>query len=376
MPTHATTRCLLLLLVSGSAVAGITFDQATTSDICGMCHRDIYRMWRSSAHARSMDNAVFLATYRQAELEDGPGAVRLCLDCHAPMVAVNGDDELVRRVTWEGVNCDTCHSMVSVELLESGPRFELDIGPTKRGPIEGVSELAHKVAFSPLHRSSLACAPCHEFVNSEGTAILSTYSEWLESGAAARGETCQHCHMSLTVGDVVDPRIKSVPQATVNIHKMPGGHSLAQLHKAIGVGVFPTRRGDNLEVQVKLRNKGAGHSVPTGMPGRRIVLRITVTGQQGDKLVEERTYGKVMTDAAGEPISRVVDYFAKGVRAGSDNRLSADESRTETFHFTVPSESNAQVETQLHYEHALGGGDRTWITFFSERRFIRSSDPR
>jgi hypothetical protein len=182
--------------------------------------------------------------------------------------------------------------------------------------------------------------------------------------------------MSLTVGDVVDPRIKSVPQATINIHKMPGGHSLAQLHKALGIGVFPTRRGDDLEVQVKLHNKGAGHSVPTGMPGRRIVLRIAVSGQGGKKLVEERVYGRVMTDAAGEPISRVVDYFAKGVRAGSDNRLSADESRTETFHFTVPSESNVHIDTQLHYEHALGDGDRTWITFFSERRFIKSSDPR
>jgi hypothetical protein len=374
VPFLAILAPLLVLLAGPGSGTGIPLDEKTTSDVCGVCHRDIYRMWEGSVHARSLDNPVFLATYREAQFEGEGDTVRLCLNCHAPMIALNGDESLRQKITWEGVNCDFCHSLVSVDMSGFGPRFQLEVGAVKRGPIENAATIGHEVKYSPLHRSSLACAPCHEYVNAEGTRIMGTYSEWLESGAAEEGRTCQACHMNLTAGEIVDARIERSPQAMINLHEMPGGHSIAQLHEALGV-MFGSKRGEEtLEVEVTLRNKGAAHDVPTGMPGRRVLLRVEVDAGDDGRFEEQREYGQVFVDAAGAPITRALDYFAKGVRLQSDSRLKAGETRVERLVFPVPPTASARLSIKLHYEHAAkpGDTDRTWITFFSEHRLLRA----
>jgi len=348
----------------------------TTSDTCGSCHRDIYRMWRKSAHARSMESPVFLESLRLVEAKDS-GIARTCLECHAPLVTVNDDYLLNQKITWEGVNCDVCHSLVKVNLTGPGPRQVLDVGPVKRGPVRDASSMSHEVAYSELHVTSLGCAACHEFTNGEGTPILTTYSEWKSSAAAREGKHCQACHMGRTQADVVDPRVARSSLAEVNLHEVPGGHSLDQLHKALRVAIDPEREGDELVLEVQLANKGAGHAVPTGMPGRRVILDLKVRSSKGGSFEEERIYAKSYLDAEGATIRRDGDYFAPGVRLEEDTRIQPDERRSERFRFAVPADATAFVTVKLHYDHAPTGDDenRTWITFFSENRTLPPVPP-
>lgn len=360
---------LVLAALAAGAAAGSSGPDR--SDACGACHRDIYRMWRSSAHARSADGPVFLEAYRAAEAQQGASVSRLCLSCHAPLVLVNGDYELRQRVTWEGVSCEVCHGLVSVDLERPTPKAVFDIGSVKRGPIRGASAAAHGVAYSELHAAAVACAPCHEYVNAEGTPVLSTFSEWRRSSAAREGRNCQACHMERTRAGAADPRAEREP-AEVNLHEVPGGHSLEQLHRALGVALAPRRDGDTLRVEITVSNKGAGHAVPTGMPGRRVHLVLSVRTSDGGSHEVRRVYARTFRDARGEPVVGDAGCFARGVREESDTRIRPDERRLESFVFSVPAAAVAFIGLKLHYEHRpLGTGEgRTWLTFYSESRTL------
>lgn len=345
----------------------------TTSETCGRCHTDIYRMWRASAHSRSMEDPLFLDAFRETETREGPAVTRRCLGCHAPMVQVNGDNELRQKITWEGVSCDICHSLISVDLSGPSPKLVLEAGPVKRGPIRGAESMAHEVAYSELHTTALACAGCHEYANPDGTGLITTYSEWKHSEAAHKGQICQSCHMGRTHADVVDPRVKRIAGAKVNLHEVPGGHSLDQLHKALGLSIRTKREGDGLVLEIVLTNKGAGHAVPTGMPGRRVVLDVRVKTSDGTSFEERRVYGRVFNDALGKTITRDSGYFTKGASLVSDSRLRAGESRTESFRFTAPRSATAYVTVHLVYEHAPGGvsDEKTRVVFQSEERIVK-----
>jgi len=364
------------LLIAGAAAHAAPTERFTTSDQCGMCHRDIYQMWRESVHGKAMDNPAFLGAYREIESGRGASSPAVCLGCHAPMANVIGDTQLKRRISWEGVTCDFCHSLVDVELKDGIPVHRADVGSVKRGPIHGAESTGHDVAQSDLFTRSIICAPCHEYTTADGTAIMSTYSEWKSSRAAEQGQTCQVCHMTLVEADVVDPRIKRETGAAVNLHQMPGGHSLEQLHKALSVSIDTERAEDRLDLTVRLKNKGAGHAVPTGMPGRRMVLELTVDPDTGQTFQEHRTYGKYYADATGKTIEHVADLFAEGLQLQSDTRIGVDDVRVENFEFEVQPQANVYVTVKLHYEHAPRGPDekRVWLTFFAERRMVRPAE--
>ena len=353
------------------ASGGPSLEWVSPSDTCGECHRDIYAMWRDSAHARSMTDPTFLAAYRRLKTRSSAAAVD-CLRCHAPLAAILPDPRLEDAVTWEGVTCDVCHGIVRVDVASTQPQYRVEISQIKRGPIAGAESGAHEVAHSPLHEDSAICAPCHEYANPGGVGILTTYREWVESAAARRGETCQSCHMEVTRADVVDPRIKRDPTARVNLHRTPGGHSQEQLHKALRLAIVTGRSDGGLDLSVRLENVGAGHAVPTGMPGRRIELSARVGTYAGESYEERRSYGKRFSDAQDRPIDDVADYFSTGVRLLEDTRIRADEERLESFRFPLPPEVAADVTVKLQYVHPVGrGGDaKERITFFSERRFV------
>lgn len=343
------------------------------SDLCGTCHTDIYRMWRESAHARSMENLTFLQSFRQGQAAFGEQASRVCLTCHAPSVLVNEDWGLDERITWEGVNCDVCHSLAEVNMSGLGPRMVLKPSLVKRGPIRDAESTGHETAYSELHEQSLVCAPCHEYVNQEGTPIMTTFSEWRESSAAERGTTCQTCHMGVTRANVVDPQVKRLPDVPVNLHQAPGGHSLEQLYKALRVRFDVSRVGDEVTVDVSIVNKGAGHAVPTGMPNRQIILSVELDAGQSGQSSEQRVYAKSFVDAAGEPITDVWGYFRPGVRLASDTRVPVDGERTEIFRFEVPASQTVYLTVRLEYEHLSEDpeGKSRIFTFYSERRMLK-----
>lgn len=347
-------------------------NETRSSDWCGSCHRDIYRMWRDSAHAEATEDPFFFESYQDLEGKNA-SLQRICLTCHAPLAIERDDLELNLSASREGVSCDFCHSLTDVKVTEHGIEHRLDLGTTKRGTIAEADSPAHGVEYSELHTKSIVCAPCHEYVGDGGLPILSTFSEWRESSASQDGVTCQSCHMAQTRARVVDPRVDRDSAAHVNLHEMPGGHSLQQLHKALQIEMLPKRKESGADVEVRVRNTGAGHAVPTGMPGRRILMVIEVDTSTGRSFREERVYSKTFLRADGTVIDHVADYFGKGIKLASDTRLGPDELRTEKFHFDIEPDETAYVTLKMHYEHAPRGdkGERVWLTFYSIQRLMK-----
>lgn len=340
--------CVLLLMVCSPAFAAL--EGVNHAETCGRCHRDILSAWKGSAHASAMENPVFQDAMERAE-EVSAGARQVCLGCHAPTVRYSGDTALKTKASWEGVTCDFCHSLKSVEVKGHTATMEVRFDGTKTGPLEDAASIGHGTAFSSVHTTSLVCAGCHEYRNAQGFGVLTTYSEWGASSYAPGGTNCQNCHMAETSADVVDPKIKRLSRSTVNLHAMPGSRSLDMLNKAVALRLRTRREGDQLIAEVDLENRGAGHSIPTGSPLRRLELEVEVAAS-GKQLREERTYQRRVADAEGQEILREEMIFLRAARELSDNRLKPGEKRQEVFRFPLPSSQSARIYARLWYVYS------------------------
>ena len=361
----------LLLLFSGSLLRGADRQRVDHAETCGRCQRDILLAWKKSAHAHAMENPLFQdALERAQDLAGGP--VRsTCLECHAPSVRYSGDLALRAKVTWEGVTCDFCHSVKAVHFTERNPSYEVAFDGVKTGPLGEVSSPAHGTAFSEVHTSSLVCAGCHEYRNSTGFLVFGTYSEWAQSRYGREGIHCQQCHMGERAGNVVDPKIKRVTRGTINLHEMPGSRSVSQLNQAIQIRLNTEREGEELIVRVRIRNRGAGHMVPTGSALRRLNLEVRV-GVNGKSLLQQRSYSRTVVDKAGKELEREEEVIIMGARTVSDTRLRPDEEREEVFRFPVPPAKAARVKATLsyHYSPQLEDPDATSVNFIVLPQYV------
>jgi hypothetical protein len=334
---------------------------------CGDCHTDIYRSWSSSLHASSWTNTTFQASLK--EIEGSPDVAQSCMNCHSP-VATHSKGAPVQQIVSEGVTCDWCHSIKDVETNRKPMLISLDIGAAKYGPVPNAQSMGHQATYSQLHAAAEVCSGCHEYENSEGLKVLGTFSEWQTSDFAKAGMTCQRCHMPLTILRAVDPRVKRDPVSFVNLHKMPGGHSPDQLFKALDTRITElTRRGARIHVQVLVYNKGAGHSVPTGMPTRQIILTTEVTGNRTGKQTQTRVYGISVQDRTGAILDHDSAVIRSGAKFISDTRLKPAERRIENFDFEIDPDENVDVRMVLTYRYDPFGSGRPGLRIdFSEKR--------
>jgi hypothetical protein len=253
------------------------------------------------------------------------------------------------------VTCDFCHSVRSVRPGTDRP-FVLEVGGAKTGPLRGGQSSAHEVAYSDVYTSSSLCAPCHQYTNDRKFDVLTTYAEWQTGGFAAKNATCQTCHMRATSGNVVDPKVARSAELAVNIHEMPGGHSVAELNRALLAQITAERKGETLEVTVQLTNRGAGHMVPTGSPLRAIVMVVDADNGVGTRHKATKTYGRVVVDESGKELTDEAGVFQHGARAVSDNRLAPAERRVERFSFPMPRAAPARAVARFFYRYAPDAG--------------------
>jgi hypothetical protein len=327
-------------------------ERPNSAEHCGRCHRTNHEAWKTSSHAQAMESRLFQDALESAEQDSGPAVRKLCLGCHAP-VAVETDDLALRyKVSWEGVTCDYCHSIREVSSAGVNARARVEFGLLKLGPLKDSVPTAHRAVFSKVHTSSAVCAPCHEYRNEQGFAVLTTSSEWKASRYAAEGKPCQSCHMYRVAGELVDPRIQQPRRSKVDLHQMPGSHSLDQLTKTIKARLSTARQGDRLQVQVEVANAAAGHHVPTGSPLRQVVLELRVEAYNGTDFREERVYRRAVADRHGVVIEREHLAFLKGAQVVSDTRLQSDEKRTESFSFPIPPGIAAEVKAAFWYYYS------------------------
>jgi hypothetical protein len=322
------------------------------SATCGECHEKIYSMWQRSMHSLAYKDPIFQTSYMQAYLETAGEARSVCIKCHAPAALIAGDREAQQPVSQEGVTCDFCHSIVSVDLKKRNGRFQVSLDGAKRGPLADAESPVHGVVKSQLHESSELCAGCHEYSTPEGLAVMSTYSEWRSSPQAAEGKTCQSCHMPVTAGNTVRSEF-GIERDSINLHNISGAHSSEQVRKAATAKIMRVEREAPTRaiIDVEVANVGSGHFIPTGMPTRKLVLEVTVSAGGREIRRFEREYQKKLMDANGQVID--VDHRAilDARKLLEDTRLRPGERRLERFATEVPATGALSVEMQLRYAY-------------------------
>ncbi len=323
----------------------------TSAEECGRCHRDIYRYWKASLHAQAADDPRFQVAFTRLKEDSGRTDIDgLCLRCHAPALLQGQDTKWERKVSWEGVTCDFCHSVRSVTADARAP-FVLDVGQVKSGPLRDAQPTVHGARFTEAFASPMLCNPCHQFTNDKGLDVLSTYREWQSSDYPAKSVTCQSCHMRSTSGKVVDPKVKAVSHS-VNLHEMPGGHSVSELNRALNAVISSARRGNTVDVSVQVWNRGAGHKLPTGSPLRTIVMVVQVDSGTGKPQMATRTYGRVVVDESGQDVADEATMWLRGAKVVRDDRLAPNERRVEKFSFQMPADSPVRSVAKFYYRYS------------------------
>lgn len=346
---------LLLTTTTSPEAANIGGDLAeqgrlTSAEECGRCHRDIHRYWKSSMHAQAADNWRFQDALHAVKKTGEYGVEALCARCHAPAAVYTSDTRWERQSTWEGVTCDFCHSVREVRLSAERP-FVLDVGAVKTGPLPNVVSPGHGTRYAAMYASAMLCAPCHQFVNSRGFNVLSTYAEWQASEYGKGEVTCQQCHMRAAAGKIVDPKVAKTPGAEVNLHEMPGGHSVVELNRALHALISAERRDDQVVVTMRIANRGAGHALPTGSPLRSIVMEVEVDSGLGQRQRVSRTFARTVVDEQGGELLDEAGVWLRGARESADTRIRPGERRTEHFSFPMPRHAPVRAVARFFYRY-------------------------
>ncbi|GAB4304825.1 MAG: hypothetical protein Kow0090_20460 [Myxococcota bacterium] len=336
---------------------------------CGECHVDIYKLWKTSRHARAATTHLFLSVEEEfkALADTGlPNGKEFCRTCHAPKLAADSKKS-------SGVNCAFCHSVKGIELGRKPTPFIPGAKDTMYGPLAEAESPAHKTEKSQIFTDSRLCAACHEYSNDAGVLILSTYSEWQTAGFEKEENHCQSCHMPEVAGNMVDPKIKRLGKAVVNLHRFVGGHNAAQLHSAVGAEIVKIGQEDGeLVVSFEIENKGAGHSFPTGMPTRKVIAEASIEVSKEKSISEQLVIKRVLGDKEGKPLEEGAKLFHNATKVLSDNRLLAGEKRLFTLRLPVGREKGGMLTLKLIYmdDPSPGKVKPYRNVFFSQSRLI------
>ena len=283
---------------------------------CGQCHTQIYRAWSTSAHASADRSASFVAM--RGERAD-------CDTCHAPLAAES----------LPGITCDGCHLARAGKAPGAGLQLAID-DVVRYGPLcDAKDTYFHKMGCAPEVSASSYCAACHE-LRLGALPIYTEYEEWQHSSYAADGTTCQGCHM---------------PPDRTQVATGAGEREVAA-HGFLGVSGGLRQQAVELVATVdaagvvttRVHNSGAGHAVPTGLPGRQLVVRVIALDAGGGEVARrERIYSRVLVDDLGREVP-----YPQATRLASDDRITADATAVATFTFTgEPSSFRIEIVERL-----------------------------
>ncbi|MDX2227578.1 MAG: multiheme c-type cytochrome [Verrucomicrobiae bacterium] len=201
---------------------------------CAECHPGQYREWSTSSHAYAQLSPVYNSMQATInKLTHGTNG-DFCVRCHNQVGMTIGEPVFMANedrlpVTREGISCIVCHRVKNSYGRVSG-RFALEKGDiTKpmygprgdavlkevldnfqvttdnaKGSInwkENGKQVIHSGAVRvKTFDTPQLCSNCHD-VNSQNLFRLEeAYSQFRNSPAAVRNETCQDCHMGKVLG--------------------------------------------------------------------------------------------------------------------------------------------------------------------------------
>tara|TARA_R110002096_G_scaffold24453_12_gene77169 strand:- start:39722 stop:41326 length:1605 start_codon:yes stop_codon:yes gene_type:complete len=269
----------------------------------------------------------------------------LCLRCHAPAAhhhdrlmgePMRSMAELLEDpAAQDGVNCTVCHRMTADGLGTAAtfnglPPHDLQAriwGPYP-DPVPGPmrAHTGYEVTFGEHMVLSSVCATCHTLTTNHAGPDFpeqSPYLEWrnsiysYEDGVTEDSQSCQQCHME----DQGEMRLAHNPNGgdfpfltkrpEVRGHRFIGGNTfmlelMADHAEELGILAPPAALRDTADLtRQQLQNKTAklsiehashdgeflgfevvaqnltGHKLPTGYPGRRMWIEVTVSNAEG-----------------------------------------------------------------------------------------------
>jgi hypothetical protein len=217
----------------------------------------------------------------------------------------------------------------------------------KRGPLcDATDHYFHRTACTPLFTSSDLCGGCHALERHDGSLDLSVHGEYAEWKAGPFGPghgdlACQSCHMPARAGQIAegwDGRDKFSDHQTLGDDDGLVTHALR-----LALRGTPTA-GDGLALHLVVHNEGAGHAVPTGLPGRRVRVEVRTLAEDGAQLDRwTHEYGMFVVDDAGN-----VAPFYRATRVERDDRIAPGTERTHDFALAAATATRIEVRVVWH----------------------------
>ncbi len=205
---------------------GIPEHARTDESTCGtaLCHSEIFKQWQTSAHRFSATNLPYVRVAELMESERGNAGRETCRGCHEPQVPlppvrIGHDASQIDPARVEpGVTCRGCHLIDHVK--EPAWNGEYTFAPeTIYLPGQDLANSHmfgiyldflpleardHRANFArPVQRDPKFCETCHrieipaESNGAESFVFDGPAPSWAQSGFAANGVRCNHCHLQL-----------------------------------------------------------------------------------------------------------------------------------------------------------------------------------
>jgi hypothetical protein len=281
---------------------------------CVSCHPTHVEQWQSSAHAYAMVDPVYRVLVMQRQIDLGATEDQFCTQCHSSVGTRGGECvsgfsfEELSPIVQEGVTCESCHKISSVERMYNAGHTLDPTGPLRGGIEDPIDNAFHESAYSGDHKTSELCGSCHDVVETSGLELERPYEEWTTSPAALDGQVCQDCHMPAYDGQA------SVggPERTLHEHRWVGVdlpateafladteaveagrariQELLEGSATLSLSADPAPPGEVVDLHVTLSNEIGAHNFPTGTTFiRQAWVEVIVSDAAGNVVYETGT---------------------------------------------------------------------------------------
>jgi len=397
-----------VIVLSCAKTQHFKLSQFISPDTCGGCHSEIYEQWLNSMHNTAHKDPLYVQVshFLRKGLTNGDEIkeAESCVKCHTPVGVVSGyptkvsdDRSKVAEIAREGIQCDYCHSAVSAKKMYNNglvlsPGNGMEDPGTKRGPFKDSKSDFHKSAYSEFHTGSEICGTCHNVKHVVFDTVLeSTYDEWkngpYNSKDPAKRITCQGCHMYQRPGIAATGSTErpanpgkaaddGPERKHIFTHYFVGGNSLVPgkmgdeaknkmaLERLQNAAVLEidAKKAASGEIEVIVKNTGAGHFLPTGLTDtrqmwleievkdsrNRIVYSSGKVGPRGYLADTTIMYNTIFGDGKG---NRVIN-IAKAREILRDRRIPPQSSLKEKIKFSAKGSKSISVSVKLLYRIA------------------------
>ena len=202
-----------------------------SANTCGTCHPKHYKEWSVSQHAYAQLSPIYLSLNNKINKLSNGSNGDFCLRCHSPVGANLDESSFASNLdrhpaSREGITCVVCHridrnynkasgrlALVEggltepvfgpggnkglKEVLDQPEKFRVVVDPKESGrKIHNESKLFQTI------KTPVFCGTCHDVTLFNGFRLEEAFSEYRVSPAAAKGITCQDCHMGKIQGKV------------------------------------------------------------------------------------------------------------------------------------------------------------------------------